>query len=158
MQRILLLQTGMLRMSRAVREMLAVLSGLMALLLTLCRLLAAPRGAGWLWLWKVLISALCWPLVFLMGGFWGFFSLSAWLLALLRLSASRHRNMQARVAHTHPQQPRALHTRLRHWAPARVEKKKKSWRDVVNRSDVRRWCWFQVEVSEVWTPAQDTLT
>ena len=46
MQRILLLQTGMLRMSRAVREMLAVLSGLMALLLRLCRLLAAPRGAG----------------------------------------------------------------------------------------------------------------
>lgn len=50
----LLLQTGMVRMSRAARVTLAVLSGLAALLLRLCRLLEAPRCAAWLW--KVLIS------------------------------------------------------------------------------------------------------
>ena len=157
MQELLLLQTGMLRMSRAVREMLAVLSGLMALLLRLCRLLAAPRGAGWLWLWEVFISALCWPLSF----WWGvFFFLSVFfppcpLDFLLSWDFVPHVTeicclvcVALSLSHTHTHTHLNNHARsipdcvtelLRAWIKQK-KKKKKSCRDVVNRSD---WPWRQ---------------
>lgn len=57
----LLLQAGMVRMSRTARVMLAVLRGLMALLLMMCRVQRAPRCSGWLWLLKVFIFLTEWP-------------------------------------------------------------------------------------------------
>ena len=173
----------MLRMSRAVREMLAVLSGLMALLLRLCRLLAAPRGAGWLWLWEVFISALCWPLSFWWGVsvgflfffFFPFFSppvrLTSCSLETLCLTSQKYVAwcVCLSLSHTHTHTHLNNHARsipdcvtelLRAWIKQKNNNNKVVgmwWTGRTDR-DVRSWCWFKVEVSEVWIPAQDTHT